>query len=71
VVELRAPGLDVEALGAGRWHLPGLAADVQVDAPVAGVDVVEIDGDVVVRVRHVRTDGPVTWRLELLDADAS
>ena len=66
VLEVRAPGLDVEALGTGRWDLPGLVVDVQVDTPVAGVDVTELDGDVVVQVRHVPAGGPVTWRLELL-----
>ena len=67
VVEVLAPGLDVEALRAGRWSLPGLPADVTADAPVAHVDV-QPDG--VVRVRHEPVAGPARWRIDLLAAPA-
>ena len=62
VIEVLAPGLDVEALEAGSWSLPGLAAEVTSEASVAGV---EVQPDGVVRVRHHPVDGPATWRIDL------
>lgn len=63
VIEVLAPDLDLEALGAGRWALPGLAAEVTADAAVAGVAVGE---DGVAAVRYEPVDGPMRWRIELL-----
>ncbi len=64
VIEVLAPGLDLDGLRAGRWSLPGLAVAVTAGAPVADV-VVEADG--VVAVRYEPVAGPVRWRIDLLD----
>lgn len=66
VIEVRAPGLDLSALRAGRWDLPGLAAAVTVTAE-SDVDHVSAAEDDVVRVVHLPVDGPARWRVELLD----
>ena len=65
MVEVLAPGLDVEALRAGRWSLPGLPAEVTAEAPVADV---EVQPDGVVRVRHDPVAGPARWRIDLRTA---
>ena len=65
VVEVRAADLDPDALLAGRWALAGLVADVRADAEVEGVARL---GDGVVAVRYRPVDGPVTWRLDVVDA---
>ena len=65
VIEVLAAGLDVEALRAGRWSLPGLPAEVAAEAPLAGA---EVQPDGVVRVRYEPVAGPVRWRIDLLPA---
>lgn len=64
VIEVRAPDLDLSALEAGRWDLPGLPVEVTADAEVEAVSVA---GDGVVRVRYAAADGPMRWRIDLRD----
>jgi hypothetical protein len=63
-VEVRAPGLSPDAVGAGRWDLPGLTAAITTDAAVAAV---ERTGEATVTVRYEPLPRTARWHLEVVD----